>query len=94
MHRYKQNIEKHEINCENSRKIRTAQMLALGTRPTSLKLKARTSVICANLLVEGISSLAISEGRLAIVLPSLATAKMGGLGRAGETTVPLLRQVC
>ena len=69
-------------------------MLALGIRPTSLKLKARTSVICANLLVEEISSLATSEGRLDTVLPSLATAKMGGLERAGESTVPLLRQAC
>ena len=94
MHKSKQNIEKHEINYENSREIRTALKMAAGKRPASLKLKARTSVICANLLVEEISSLVTNEERLDIVLPFLATAKMGGLERAGETTVPLLRQVC
>ena len=94
MHKPKQDIERRVINCANFQDIKTAQMLALGIRPTSLKLKARTSVICANLLVEGISSLAISEEHLGRVLPFLATAKMEGLGRAGESTVPLLRQAC
>ena len=51
-------------------------------------------MICANLLVEEISSLANSEERLDTVLPFLATAKMGRLGQAGESTVPLLRQAC
>ena len=94
MHKPNINIEKHEINCESSRETKTAQMFALGTCPTSLTLKARTSVICANLLVKEISSLANSEERLDTVRPSLATAKMGGLERAGESTVPLLRQAC
>ena len=77
MHKPKQDIEKHEINCENSRETKTAQMFALGIRPTSIKLKARTSVICANLLVEEISSLVNNGEHLDIVLLSLATARMG-----------------
>ena len=94
MHKPNINIERHEVNYVIFQEEKTAQMLALGNRPTSLKLKARTSVICANLLVEGIRSLATSEERPVIVLPSLATAKRGGLERAGESTVPLLRQAC
>ena len=94
MHKPNINIEKHDTNCVTSQEIKTAQKLATGMCPASLMLKARTSVICANLLVEEIKLLAISEERLDIVLPSLATAKMGWLERAGGSTVPLLRQAC
>ena len=94
MHTCKQSIEKQRINYEKSRKIETALKLATGRCPASLKLKARTSVICANLLVEEINSLATSEECLVKVLPCLAKAMMVGLELVGENTVPLLCQVC
>ena len=94
MHKPNINTEKHEANYVISQETKTAQMLALGICPTSLTLKARTSVMCAHLLVEEISFLANSEELLDTVLPFLAKARTEGLERAGEMAEPLLRQAC
>ena len=94
MHKFKKNIVKLEIKSEKYRKQELALEMAADKRSASLMLKARTSVMCAHLLVEEISFLANSEELLDTVLPFLAKARTEGLERAGEMAEPLLRQAC
>ena len=85
---------KLRINSETFQDKELALLMTTDIRSAPQMLKARTSVMCAHLLVEEISSLAISEEFLVTVLPFLATAMTEGLERAGEKAEPLLRQAC